>query len=303
MDPMIEMLDSRLAELIADDARIESIAGGFIFTEGPVWRGDHLVFSDIPNGRLIRWDEDPGGPVVSTFRYPSGNANGNTLDRDGNLITCEHWGRRVVLTEADGMVRTLVDNYQGKKLNSPNDVVVRSDGKIFFTDPPYGLIPNPNNPIEKLLESETGLMAVYRLDPDGTLTLLADDYDRPNGLAFSPDEKSLYVDDTARRVIRAYDVDAEGNLSNDRVFFSFLGDTDFHGPDGLKSDVNGNIWTTGPGSVWVISPQGDALGRIRPPEHPANLGFGGADWKTVFFTAQTGVYRLRVKVAGVAVGA
>ncbi|HJN39789.1 MAG TPA: SMP-30/gluconolactonase/LRE family protein [Chloroflexota bacterium] len=303
MDPMIEMLDSRLAELIADDARIESIAGGFIFTEGPVWRGDHLVFSDIPNGRLIRWDEEPGGPVVSTFRYPSGNANGNTLDRDGNLITCEHRGRRVALTAADGTVRTLVDNYQGKKLNSPNDVVVRSDGKIFFTDPPYGLIPTPNNPIEKLLESETGLMAVYRLDPDGTLTLLADDYDRPNGLAFSPDEKTLYVDDTARRVIRAYDVDAEGNISNDRVFFSFQGDTDFHGPDGLKSDVNGNIWTTGPGSVWVISPQGDVLGRIRPPEHPANLGFGGADWKTIFFTAQTGVYRMPVKVAGVAVGA
>jgi sugar lactone lactonase YvrE len=303
MDPMIEMLDSRLAELIADDARIESIAGGFIFTEGPVWRGDHLVFSDIPNGRLVRWDEEPGGPVVSTFRYPSGNANGNTLDRDGNLITCEHWGRRVALTAADGTVRTLVDNYQGKKLNSPNDVVVRSDGKIFFTDPPYGLIPNPNNPIEKLLESETGVMGVYRLDPDGTLTLLADDYDRPNGLAFSPDEKTLYIDDTARRIIRAYDVDAEGDISNDRVFFSFLGDTDFHGPDGLKSDVRGNIWTTGPGSVWVISPQGDALGRIRPPEHPANLGFGGADWKTVFFTAQTGVYRLRLKVAGVAVGA
>jgi gluconolactonase len=303
MDPMIEMLDSRLAELIADDARIESIAGGFIFTEGPVWRGDHLVFSDIPNGRLIRWDEEPGGPVVSTFRYPSGNANGNTLDRNGNLITCEHRGRRVALTAADGTVRTLVDNYQGKKLNSPNDVVVRSDGKIFFTDPPYGLIPTPNNPIEKLLESETGLMAVYRLDPDGTLTLLADDYDRPNGLAFSPDEKTLYVDDTARRVIRAYDVDAEGNISNDRVFFSFQGDTDFHGPDGLKSDVNGNIWTTGPGSVWVISPQGDALGRIRSPEHPANLGFGGADWKTIFFTAQTGVYRMPVKVAGVAVGA
>ncbi len=303
MDPMIEMLDSRLAELIADDARIESIAGGFIFTEGPVWRGDHLVFSDIPNGRLIRWDEEPGGPVVSTFRYPSGNANGNTLDRDGNLITCEHRGRRVALTAADGTVRTLVDNYQGKKLNSPNDVVVRSDGKIFFTDPPYGLIPTPNNPIGKLLESETGLMAVYRLDPDGTLTLLADDYDRPNGLAFSPDEKTLYVDDTARRVIRAYDVDAEGNISNDRVFFSFQGDTDFHGPDGLKSDVNGNIWTTGPGSVWVISPQGDVLGRIRPPEHPANLGFGGADWKTIFFTAQTGVYRMPVKVAGVAVGA
>ena len=146
-------------------------------------------------------------------------------------------------------------------------------------------------------------MAVYRLDPDGTLTLLADDYDRPNGLAFSPDEKTLYVDDTARRVIRAYDVDAEGNISNDRVFFSFQGDTDFHGPDGLKSDVNGNIWTTGPGSVWVISPQGDVLGRIRPPEHPANLGFGGADWKTIFFTAQTGVYRMPIKVAGVAVGA
>ena len=302
MDPMIEVLDARLAGLIADEARIDQIAGGFIFTEGPIWRGDHLLFSDIPNSRIVRWDEEPGGPVVSTFRHPSGSANGNTLDGEGRLITCEHRGRRVSLTETDGTVRTLADNYQGKKLNSPNDVVVRSDGKIYFTDPPYGLLPAPNNDIPEELPSETGLMAVYRIDEDGSVVLLADDYHRPNGLAFSPDEKTLYVDDTARRVIRAYDVDAEGGISNDRVLFSFMGDTDFHGPDGMKVDVEGNIWTTGPGSVWVISPEGDALGRIRPPEHAANLAFGGADWKTMFFTSQTGVYRLGVKVAGVVVG-
>ncbi len=302
MNPMIEMLDGRLAGLIPGDARIEQIAGGFWFTEGPVWRGDHLLFSDLPNSRIVRWDGEPGGPVVSTFRHPIGDTNGNTLDPEGNLVSCERRGRRVTRTTADGTVRTEADNYRGKKLNSPNDLVVRSDGKIFFTDPPGGLIRKPNNPIPVDLPSETGLNAVYRIDPDGTVVLLAADYERPNGLAFSPDEKTLYVADSSHRVIRAYDVDTQGNIGNDRVFFSFQGDPDSRVPDGMKVDTRGNVWTTGPGSVWVISPRGDALGRIRPPEHAANLAFGAEDWKTLFFTARTGVYRMRLEVAGVAVG-
>ena len=301
MDPMIEVLDTRLLRLIPDDAEIERIAGGFAFTEGPIWRGDHLLFSDIPNNRIVRWDEGPEGPSVSTFRFPSGRSNGLTLDKQGRLIACEHQGRRVSITQADGSVESLAETYDGKRLNSPNDVAVRSDGIVYFTDPPYGLLVSDANPVEADIPSELGFNGLYRVLSDGTVELLADDFVRPNGLAFTPDEQILYVDDTHARHIRAFDVAEDGSLSNDRVFFTYLGVADENGPDGMKIDVEGNLWVTGPGSTWVVSDQGDALGRIRPPEHPANVGFGGADWKTLFLTAATSVYRLRVNVAGIAV--
>ncbi len=300
MDPMIEVLDTRLLRLIRDDAEIERIAGGFTFTEGPLWRGDHLLFSDIPNNRIVRWEEGPEGPSVSTFRTPSGRSNGLTLDKQGRLIACEHQGRRVSITQADGSVEPLAEYYDGKRLNSPNDVAVRSDGIVYFTDPPYGLLPWPGSG-DAEIPSEIGFNGLYRVLLDGTVELLADDFVRPNGLAFSVDESILYVDDTHARHIRAFDVAADGSLSNDRVFFTYLGVADEHGPDGMKIDVEGNLWVTGPGSTWVVSAEGEALGRIRPPEHPANLAFGGSDWKTLFMTADTSVYRLRVNVAGVAV--
>ncbi len=301
MDPMIEVLDTRLLRLLDDDALIERIAGGFSFTEGPIWRGDHLLFSDIPNNRIVRWEEGPEGPSVSTFRSPSGRSNGLTLDKQGRLIACEHQGRRVSITQADGSVESLAETYDGKRLNSPNDVAVRSDGIVYFTDPPYGLIPSDANPLDADIPSELGFNGLFRVLSDGTVELLADDFVRPNGLAFNPDEQILYVDDTHARHIRAFDVAADGSLSNDRVFFTYLGVADENGPDGMKIDVEGNLWVTGPGSTWVVSAQGEALGRIRPPEHPANVGFGGADWKTLFMTAATSVYRLRVNVAGIAV--
>ena len=193
MDPMIEVLDTRLMRLIPDDAQIERIAGGFIFTEGPLWRGDHLVFSDIPNNRIVRWEEGPEGPSVSTFRTPSGRSNGLTLDKQGRLLACEHLGRRVSITQAYGTVEALVETYDGKRLNSPNDIVVRSDGIVYFTDPPYGLITSPNNPLGADIKSELGFNGLYRMLLDGTLELLADDFLRPNGLAFDPEIGRAHV--------------------------------------------------------------------------------------------------------------
>ena len=294
MDPGIGVLDSRLAPLIPDDSAIERVAGGFKFTEGPVWRGDHLLLSDIPSNRIVRWEEGPEGPSVSTFRAPSGNSNGLTLDKSGRLLACEHSGRRVSITRKRGRVETLADSYKGKRLNSPNDIVVRSDGVVIFTDPPYGLL-------SAGIESEIGFNGVYRVGKGGRIDVLVDDFERPNGLAFNPDESILYVDDTARRHIRAFDVDADCNLRNERVFFTYLGVADAHGPDGMKLDVEGNIWVTGPGSIWVVSPRGEALGRIRPPEHAANLAFGGDDWRTLFMTADTGLYRIRLGITGISV--
>jgi sugar lactone lactonase YvrE len=190
---------------------LDRVAGGFTFTEGPVWRGADLLFSDIPNSRTIRYRPLAEGPEITTFRHPTGNANGLTLDPRGDLIACEHTTRRVTRVDAQGQVHTLADSYTGKRLNSPNDVVVRSDGRIYFTDPPYGL----RNFSEG---KELPFNGVFRIDPDGTLNVVVDDFDRPNGLAFSPDEKTLYIDDSAHFHIRAFDVAADGSLSNGRVW-------------------------------------------------------------------------------------
>ena len=289
----MEIRDSAVNRIVPENTVVEELASGFAFTEGPVWCGDSFLFSDIPANRIVRWRRLPSGPEVTTFRTPSGNSNGLTLDRTGRLIACEHTGRRVSRTEPDGTITTLVERYQGKRLNSPNDVVVRSDDSIFFTDPPYGL---PNLTDWK----ELPFNGVYRLAPDGELHLLADDFDRPNGIALSPDETVLYVNDTSRGHIRAFDLSPDGNTANGRVLIDMRGDEP-GAPDGMKVDREGNVYCTGPGGFWIIDPQGKCLARVRPPELPANLAWGEADFKSLFLTARTGVYRIRLNVPGIPV--
>jgi len=294
-DYRFEIADAEFRRLIPEDTLVERIAGGLRFTEGPVWHGDHLLFSDIPSNRIVCWRALPEGPELTTFRTPSGNSNGLTLDRSGRLVACEHSGRRVSRLEADGSVTVLADRYQGARLNSPNDVVVRSDGSVYFTDPPYGL----RNATEG---KELPYNGVFRLTPEGELLLVADDFERPNGLAFSPDETVLYVDDTARHHIRSFAVRPDGSVSGGGVFAE-LRAAEPGGPDGMKVDAEGNVYCTGSGGIWVFTPTGRKLGRIVLPEQPANLAWGDVDWRTIFVTARTSVYRLRASVPGIRVGA
>ena len=282
-------------KLVPQDAELERVAGGFKFTEGPVWRDGYLLFSDIPNNRTVRWQESHEGNSVSTYRTPSGNANGLTLDREGRLISCEHSARRVSRQEADGSYTVLADSYHGTQLNSPNDVVVRSDGAIYFTDPPYG--------VEDLgLEPDLDFRGVFMITTDGALHLLVDDFDRPNGLAFSPDEKTLYIDDSRRRHVRAFTVSADGALADSRLWTD-MNSPDAGSPDGMKVDRNGNVYCTGPGGVWVMNPAGHVLGRIIGDEQPANLAWGDDDWSTLYVTARTSLYRIRLNTTGIPVAA
>lgn len=291
----LETHDPMLADLISEDAEYRHLACGFKFTEGPVWRSGEVIFSDIPSNRLVRYRTLVEGPEVQTFRHPSNNSNGNTLDKQNRLITCEHSGRRVSRTEPDGSITELATHYEGKRLNSPNDVVVRSDGAIFFTDPPYGL----KNRSEG---KELPFNGVYRIDADGSLHVLVDDFGRPNGLAFSPDESVLYIGDSERKHIRAFDVTASGELSNGRMYIDMSQSQERGTADGMKVDSRGNLWSTGPGAIWVIAPSGKLLGKIVLPEVAANCAWGDPDWQTLYMTAQTGLYSVRVKVPGIPVG-
>jgi sugar lactone lactonase YvrE len=265
---------------------VELVADGFMFTEGPVWVDDSgtLLFSDIPADTI--YDQDK-----AVFRKPSGQSNGLTLDREDRLIACEHQNRRVTRTEKNGEITVLADKYEGKRLNSPNDVVVRSDGIIFFTDPPYGLKGGLEGP-----DAELDFSGVYRIDADGTLTLLMKDFIKPNGLALSPGEKVLYIADTEGKHIRAFDVTAEGKLENGRIF------CELGSPDGMKMDVKGNVWATASDGVRVYSPQGDLLETIVCPQMPANCAFGGSDSRTLFITARTGLYKIQTVNAGIRPG-
>jgi gluconolactonase len=266
----------------------ERVASGFQFTEGPVWHPDgYLLFSDIPADTIYKWSPDGG---VEKFRSPGGNSNGLTFDRHGRLVACEHGNRRVSLTELDGTTITLAGEYQGKRLNSPNDLVVKSDGSIYFTDPPYGVKPD---------QRELDFQGVYRVAREGIIALLADDFEKPNGLAFSPDEKILYIADTDRKHVRAFDVQPDGMLANGRVFAENVSEAG-HGPDGMKVDVNGNLYVAA-GFVWIFDSTGKHLGNIVVPEAPANLAFGGPDNKTLFLTARTSLYKVQLKVQGVKV--
>lgn len=265
-------------------APVEKLAGDFQFTEGPLWVAakSELLFSDIPANRIIRLKAGK----CETFRTPSGNANGNTLDKQGRLVTCEHGNRRVSRTEFDGKITTLADRYEGKRLNSPNDVVVKSDGAIYFTDPPFGV---------KRGEKELDFQGVYRISSDGkTLTLLVKDFAKPNGLAFTPEEKILYINDTERGHIRAFDVAAAGTLTNSRIFTA-----NAPGADGMKVDTTGNVYCACKPGIMVFDPTGKHLGTFVTPDQPTNLAFGDADWKTLFITARPSLYRVRLTVPGI----
>jgi gluconolactonase len=297
----LEARDPRLHDLVAPDAPVERVAGGLTFTEGPVWRGSHLLFSDIPNKRIARWRRLPEGPELTTFA--TGTSNGLTLDRQGRLLAAEHDGRRVSRVAEDGARTVLAERFRDKRLNSPNDIVVRSDGSIYFTDPPYAVQPStPGVPrpagwwTRPIPGQEQPCNGVYRIAPDGTLDLLVDDFALPNGLAFSPDESVLYIDDSAHKHIRAFAVRPDGTLTGSRILLDMASD-DPGVPDGLKVDRQGNVFCTGPGGVWVCRPDGALLGRIVLPELPANLAWG-EDGSVLFLTARTSVYRLPTRTRG-----
>ena len=274
----VEAHDASLHDLVAPDAPIERVAGGLWFTEGPVWRGSELFFSDIPNKRIARWRRLSEGPELTT--YAKGMSNGLTLDRQGRVLAAEHDGRRVSRVADDGTRTALAGEFQGKRLNSPNDIVVKSDGSIYFTDPPYAVQPAaPGTPrpagwwTKPIPGKELPFQGVFRIAPDGSLHLVVDDFALPNCLAFSPDESVLYIDDSAHKHIRAFDVRPDGSLANSRILLDMASE-DPGVPDGLKVDVQGNVFCTGPGGVWVCRPDGTLLGRIVLPELPANLAWG-----------------------------
>lgn len=296
--------DPAIDALVPRDSRIERLADGFQFTEGPVWsREGALLFSDPNTNTLYRWSAAAG---VSVARERSGydgadvgrlhqpGSNGLAFDRDGRLTICEHGNRRVTRLEPDGKLTVLADRFEGHRLNSPNDLVYRSDGTLYFTDPPFGLPKAFDDPAKEL-----DFSGVYCLR-DGQLRLVSRDFAGPNGLAFSPDEKHLYVTnwDPKAKVIRRYDVAPDGSLSNGRVFFDMTNAPGEEALDGLKVDARGDLYCSGPGGVWVLSPAGRHLGTIRAPELPANMAWGDADGRSLYMTARTGLYRLRVSVPG-----
>ncbi len=302
----IVRLDPALDDIVDHDATIEKIAGGFQFTEGPLWvrDGNYLLFSDPNANTIYRWSPDG---QVSVFRTKSGytgadigeygqpGSNGLTLDRDGRLTIDEHGNRRVTRLERNGLLTVLADRYEGKRLNSPNDLVYRSDGALYFTDPPFGLPKFYDDPRKELPFSGVFLLK------NGQLKLVSTDLLGPNGLAFSPDEKYLYVDnwDVKKKVIMRYEVSPDGALLNGTVFVDATSESGEQAWDGLKVDQRGNVYAAGPGGLWIISPAGNHLGTIKAPEQPANMAWGDDDGRTLYLAARTSVYRIRLKVPGI----
>jgi gluconolactonase len=274
--------------LFPKSVKLESVATGFQFLEGPLWIAEEqaLYFSDIPTSKILKLN--PAGQV-SVVRHPSGNANGLARDCQGRLIICEEGARRLTRLEANGSLTVLADRFQGKRLNSPNDVVVKSDGSIYFSDPPYGI---------KAEQQEQPIQAVYRLSPAGKLTVVAADFDAPNGLAFSPDERQLYIDDSNRRHIRVFDVQPDGSLTHGRLFCD-LNVPQPGAPDGMKLDMEGRIYCTAARGIWVLDAAGQHLGTIATPEAPSNCAWGDADRQTLYITAVNSVYKIRVNTPGV----
>ena len=292
---MIEVNSPRLLDLVAEDASVDRICTGFQFTEGPIWHpGEQcLYFSDIPADTRRRWSAAEG---ASDVRQPNNKGNGMTLDADLNLYVCEHVTSSLVRETRSGERQVLASHYRGKELNSPNDVVVKSDGQVYFSDPWYGRMPVFGEERER----ELGFQALFRIAADGTLHCEADDFDQPNGLCFSPDESLLYVNDTTRAHIRLFDVGADGALSNGRMFAENIGDGVLENGvvDGMKCDEQGNVYVTGPRGFWVFGADGEHLGVIGMPEHSANLNWGGTGWNELYCTCSTSVYRIALKVAG-----
>jgi gluconolactonase len=302
-DPAIKILDPSFTKYRVNSAKVERLGTGYRWSEGPAWFGDgrYLLWSDIPNNRILKWEEETG--AISVFRKPSNNANGNTRDRQGRLLTCEHDARRVTRTEYDGTITVIAERFEGKPLNSPNDIVCKSDGSIWFTDPPFGVLgfyeghrATPELPTN-----------VYRMDPGtGRLAVVAADINRPNGLAFSPDESSLYVVEagTSPRSILVFNVVGGVRLSGKRSLIDAGPGT----PDGLRVDVDGNLWIgwgmgeEGLDGVAVFNAEGKPIGRIDLPERCANVCFGGALRNRLFMAASTSLYSLYVNTQGVAGG-
>jgi len=296
-------LDPAIDELLPTSACVEKLAGGFTFIEGPLWRPNGVLwFSDVKGNVTRQWS--PEGHVIELLRpggyngngLPPGGLvgpNGSTAGKDGTVVLCQHGNRRIVSIARDMKLSPIVDTYEGKKLNSPNDVVYRSDGTLYFTDPPYGLPLEDQDPSKEL-----PFNGVFKLK-DGALQLLVDDMTRPNGLAFSPDEKTMYVanSDDGHRYWRRYDVAEDGTLRNGRVFADVSAEPDEGLPDGMKIDSLGNLWATGPGGIWVFTPEGKHLGTIKPPEQPANCAWGD-DGSTLYITACTSLYRIKTSVTG-----
>jgi gluconolactonase len=302
----IERLDPRINDLIAPGARLEVLAEGFEWTEGPVWVADggYLLFSDTRTNKVWKWKEGEG---TSVYLEPSGytgtkenhseepGSNGLSLDKQGRLVLCQHGDRRVARWTKKGGFETLADEYRGGRLNSPNDAVWKSDGSLYFTDPPYGL------PTRDPADGEIGFCGVYRLSPDGKLTLLTKEMTRPNGIAFSPDEKTLYVaqSDPKAAIWKAFDVKEDGTISGGRVFFDapkWVGKKKGL-PDGFKVDARGNLFASGPGGILVFSPDGDHLGTIHTGQATSNCAFGD-DGRTLYITADMYLLRLPLKTQG-----
>lgn len=294
--PGIDAKSPAIYDLVEEGSGVERLATGFTFTEGPIWhpKEQHLLFSDMPAD--IRRKYTPDGTVVEVMN-PANKCNGMTLDADLNLLVCEHSTSTLVLERPDGTRETIASHFEGKELNSPNDVVVRSDGSVYLSDPWYGRMPVFGEERER----DLGWQGVFRIPPGGgelELVVGRDEYEMPNGLCFSPDESLMYINDTPGAFIKVYDVNTDGSLANGRMFFEGVGSGVIEEgiPDGMKCDELGNIWVTGPGGVWVISSSGEHLGVIEVPENVGNLTWGGNDWRTLYMPSSTSLYSIGTKV-------
>lgn len=293
-----EAASSRFGDIAPANALLERVSHGHIFTEGPVWnaREGALYWTDIIGNTIWKWQPGVGRSVVLR---PSGKANGMTFDKQGRLIVAGWTNRTVWRMETDGSIVPLATHYEGKKINTPNDIVVKSDGAIYFTDPPggVGIVEMEGEDLQQYHDYS----GVYRLEPDSRkLILLTKDVPGCNGLVFSPDESILYVNDTGGRFIQAFDVKPDGTLTNSRRFVDVKGEEPGN-PDGMKVDVQGNVYCTGPAGIHVFDPSGTYLGRLKVPEHCSNMAWGDADWKTMYITARGSVYRMRLSIPGIPV--